>query len=195
MSDDILGKSLETILNLPIGSMSNLTPDQITPIMVDQVKVKTNDLSKQLKKTETLSDLPVSELVKNGITIDQLEEDKHLIRNETFEVYRIGKALLMKLYDDVKNQIGVNDRMYLACAKMLDSVNTSLAKLFEMNQKMKQDAEFKAMTVSGMEEGTSKSMTPDDWMKWVESSREPETPSGLIADANVKDIDVDIAEK
>ena len=188
--DDILGKQLETLFDLPQGSMTNLTPDKVTPTLVDQVKIKTNDLNKQLKKTEILEDMPVSELVKNGLTIDQLEEDKELIRNETFEVYRIGKALLMKIYDDVKNQIGVNDRMYTACAKMLDSVNTSLAKLFEMNQKLKQDAEFKSLTVSGMQDdGKTKSMTPDDWMKWVESSKESEDPTALISDVNIQDVE------
>lgn len=189
--DDFLGKALEAQFNLPAGAMTDLSPDKLTSTLVDQVKIKTNDLSKQLKKTETLSDLPIPELVKCGLTIDQLEEDKELIRNETFEVYRIGKALLIKIYDDVKNQIGVNDRMYVACAKMLDSVNTSLAKLFEMNQKMKQDAEFKSLTVSGMQDdGKTKSMTPDDWMQWVESAKvESDEPSALIPESNIKDVD------
>jgi hypothetical protein len=188
--DDILGKQLENLFDLPQGSMTNLTPDKVTPTLVDQVKLKTNDLNKQLKKTELLEDLPVSELVKTGLTLDQLEEDKELIRNETFEVYRIGKALLMKIYDDVHNQIGVNDRMYVACAKMLDSVNTSLAKLFEMNQKLKQDVEFKSLTVSGMQDdGKTKSMTPDDWMKWVESTKNSDEPTALIPDTNIQDVE------
>lgn len=188
--DDILGKQLESLFDLPEGSMTTLTPDKVTPTLVDQVKLKTNDLNKQLKKTELLEEMPVSELVKTGITIDQLEEDKEMIRNETFEVYRIGKALLMKIYDDVKNQIGVNDRMYTACAKMLESVNTSLAKLFEMNQKMKQDAEFKSLTISGMQDdGKTKSMTPDDWMKWVEATKETDEPTALIPEGNIQDVE------
>ena len=142
MADDLLGKQLETLFGMPPGSMSNISLDKDTPLLVNSVNNKTKDLSKQLKSNDLLTSMPTTELVKTGISLDQLEDDRKMLRNEAFEVYRIGRALLNKLYGDLENQIGVNDRMWASVAKMLDSVNGSVIKLFEMNQKLKQDEEY-----------------------------------------------------
>jgi len=191
MENDLLGKQLESAFGLTPGSLTNITPDNLTPILADNVKSKTNELTKQLKKHETLTDLPVAELVKNGISLEQLEDDRLMLRNEAFEIYRIGKALLMKLYKDVENQIGVNDRMYTACAKMLDSVNGSVIKLFEMNQKLKQDEEFKVIaSVAGDDSDKSKTMSTQQWLDWVDAVKDDETPTTSISKNNVVDADI-----
>lgn len=190
MTDDIFGKQLENVFGLTPGSLSNLTPDDLTPVLADNVKTKTLELTKQLKKNDALVDMPSSELVKNGISLEQLEDDRKMLRNEAFEVYRIGKALLMKLYKDVENQIGVNDRMYTACAKMLDSVNNSVIKLFDMNQKLKQDEEFRAISmVSGDIDDKTKTMSTQQWIEWVEASKD-DTHVASITQANIVDADV-----
>lgn len=191
MSEDLLGKQLETLFQMPPGSFSSIEKDKVTNVLVNKVTQKTSALSDQLKTNDTLSNLPVPDLVKNGIDLDQLEQDRVLIRNEAFEVYRIGKALLTKLYNDVKDQIGVNDRMYTACSKMIDTVNNSLIRLFEMNQKLKQDEEFRALTsnVDGNQDGT-RNMSTDEWMEWVEKAKELEdstnNKSEHVQDAIIK---------
>lgn len=163
--------NIEALLNLSPGSTANITPNVATPILVKGVESKTKELVKQLDKSNTLISLPSAELVKNGIDIDQLEADRSLIRVESYEVYRIGKALLTKIYEDIKDQIGVSDKMYIACSKMLDSVNNSLIRLFDMNQKLRQDEEFKSIASSQVEDNNkTKMMTTDSWIEWIENN-------------------------
>lgn len=191
MADDILGKQLETLFGMPPGSMSNISLAKDTPLLVSSVNNKTKDLSKQLKTNDMLTSMPTAELVKTGISLDQLEDDRKMLRNEAFEVYRIGRALLNKLYSDLENQIGVNDRMWASAAKMLDSVNGSVMKLFDMNQKLKQDEEFRVIASNNPEDdGKTKNMTTEDWMAWVEAAKESEEPVAAIEQANVVDADI-----
>ena len=165
--------SIERLLNIPEGSTVNTTPEAITPVLVDGVENKTKELVQRAENATALAELSKSDLVKSGISEEALEVDRNLIRNESFEVYRIGKALLVKLYDDVKDQIGVTDRMYASCAKLLDSVNSSLGKLFEMNQKLKQEEEMKGLALLGDDsDDSSRMMSPDQWMEFVEASVE-----------------------
>jgi hypothetical protein len=166
---------IENLLGLEVGSTNGATPDEITPVLADGVKNKTNELVERLDTTSALSNVPKTELVKSGISLDSLEVDRGLIRNESFEVYRIGKAILTKLYDDIEGQIDVTDRMYASCAKMLDSVNGSLSKLFDMNQKFKQEEEMKGLALmNDLDDDSSLTMTPDQWMDFAEASIEDE---------------------
>lgn len=163
---------LLNIPNIPINS----TPNKITPVLVDGVKAKTNELVNRLDSASALSKLSKSELVKSGIDEEALEIDRNLIRNESFDVYRIGKALLVKLYDGIKDQISVNDRMYASCAKLLDSVNGSLSKLFDMNQKLKNEEEMKGLALLGDDDDDkAKMMTPDQWMDFIDATIEEDT--------------------
>jgi hypothetical protein len=175
MANEIQFKMLENLLNLKEGQLDVIDSDNMTSFLTNSVKDKTDSLNQSLNQNNYLKTLPECDLVQKGLTLAELESDRQLIRDETFQVYRIGKALLVKLYDDVKDQVNVNDRMYTAIAKMLDSVNTSLAKLFEMNSKMKQEVEFKAIASGNDTNDNSKTMTIDDWMNWVDSAKNEET--------------------
>jgi len=68
--------------------------------------------------------------------------------------------------------VDVNDRMWLAGGKMVDSVVGSLDKLTNMILKFKQEEELKNLTVLDENDDGSKEMTPGDWMNFVNEVRD-----------------------
>lgn len=184
MSDEFSG--IEGLLGLPQGSTRDISPDEAGELLVKGVADKTKELSKGIKKVDALENMSSADLVKCGLSVESLEQDKFTIRNELFEVYRIGKALLTKYSDDVKDLVDVNDRMYTAGAKILDSVSGSLDRLGNMIMKFKQEEEMRQLTVEGDDEDGRKEMSPDQWMDFVDASKDTKQ----LPDDNVKDAEI-----
>jgi len=176
---------IERLLGLPEGSTKNIDPSKAGEKLVKGVANKTNQLNKDLKKTETLEKMSNADLVKSGISIESLEKDKDTIRNEAFEVYRIAKSLLIKYQDDVDDRIDVDDRMYTAGAKLVDSVTGSLDKLTNMILRFKQEEDMKNLTLVGETEEGKKEMSPQGWIDFVDEVKDDEEDLDNIQDAEI----------
>ena len=74
--------------------------------------------------------------------------------------------------------VNPNDRMWMAGAKLVDSVTGSLDKLLTMTMKFRQEEEMKGMTLVADEEKTSKEMTPKSWLEFVKAVKDA-TPEEL----------------
>lgn len=163
--------AFERLLGLPAGSTAQGEND-LAPLLADSLKTKTNELVKDNTKLEVLSNMSKSDLVKHGFNLDSLEEDKIRIRNESFEVYEIARALLNGYKTQIDRSVNPNDRMWMAGAKLLDSITGSLDKLLTMTMKFKQEEEMKGMTLVNDDGKSSKEMTTKDWMDFIKSVKE-----------------------
>lgn len=186
---------LERLLGLPEGSTEGSSENQVAPIISKGVKDKTNQLEKQMKKIDTLDGMAPSELVKNGLSMDVLEQDKVTLRNEAFEVYRIAKSILERFKEDIDERVDIGDRLYTAGGKIIESVSGSLDKLSNMLIKFRQEEEIKNLSIIGEEENGTKQMTPQDWISFVNEVRENDDdsddgPVGLVEDAEIIDGDM-----
>ena len=186
MADEFSG--IERLLGLPTGSTKDIGPEKAGEVIGKKVVKKTTQLTKDLKKIDTLQEMSSADLVKCGLTVETLEQDKLSIRNESFEVYRIAKALLTKYHNDVKDMVDVNDRMYLAGGKLIDSVTGSLDKLTNMILKFKQEEEMRKLTDMGEEEDGKKEMNPTQWIDFVEEVKKDKPPENKnVQDAEIVD--------
>jgi hypothetical protein len=163
--------AFERLLGLPTGSTAR-GEDELRPLLADSLKNKTNELVKDTTKLEVLSTMSKSELVKHGFNLDTLEEDKVRIRNESYEVYEIARSLLNGYKTQMDRAINPNDRMWMAGAKIIDSVTGSLDKLLSMTMKFKQEEEMKGMTLVKDDGNTTKEMTTTDWMDFIKSVKD-----------------------
>jgi hypothetical protein len=162
---------IERLLGLPEGSTEQGERD-VKELLAKGVKDKTKELEKKATQLDTLDNMASSDLVKAGFTLESLEQDKVTIRTEAFEVYRIAKTLLERYKEQIDSLVDVNDRMWLAGGKMVDSVVGSLDKLTNMILKFKQEEELKNLTVLDENDDGSKEMTPGDWMNFVNEVRD-----------------------
>jgi hypothetical protein len=184
MADNFSG--IERLLGLPQGS-TNVKSEQISEVLANGVKNKTEQLNKELKKVDTLEGMQSASLVKIGISIEELEQDKATIRTESFEVYRIAKALLEKYQDDVKDRVDLSDRMYLAGGKLIDAITGSLEKLTNMILRFKQEAEMQKLTMVGENDDGKKEMNPTQWIDFVDTVKTKPKPED---DNNIKDAEI-----
>ena len=172
--------AFERLLGLPAGSTAK-GEDELRPLLADSLKTKTNELVKDNTKLEVLTNLPTSDLIKHGFNLDSLEEDKIRIRNESFEVYEIARSLLNGYKTQMDRAVNPNDRMWMAGAKIVDSVAGSLDKLLTMTMKFKQEEEMKGMTLVKDEGNSTKEMTTKDWMNFIKSVKDmPDEDVGQI---------------
>ena len=171
--------AFERLLGLPVGSTAK-SDDELRPLLANSLKTKTNELAKDNTKLEVLNSLPTSELLKHGFSLESLEEDKVRIRNETFEVYEIARSLLNGYKTQIDRAVNPNDRMWMAGAKLVDSVTASLDKLMNMTMKFKQEEEMKGMTLVDKESNT-KEMTSTGWLEFIKMAKNmPEAEIGEI---------------
>ena len=178
--------AIEALLNLPPGSTIKKDPFEVTPILTKGVQSKTAQLIKMNDVATEHTEMDSLDRVRYGVSLEQLENDKFEIRKDAFEVKTIARAILDKLFHDIRDQIGVSDRMYLAASKMIDSLNMCIAKLDDMNRKMRQEEEFKSISIGQTEENGTKQMTPDMWIDFIEAVKEKPEPV-KIEDPNVQD--------
>lgn len=164
---------IERLLGLPEGSTEQADKD-IQQLLARGVQQKTTQLEKQVNKIDTLDNMATSELVKCGISVEKLEMDKVIIRNEAFEVYRIAKALLERYKQQVDGLIDVNDRMWASGGKMIEAVVGSLDRLTTMILKFKQEEEMKALTMVKDNDDGSKEMSATDWISFIKEVKNSE---------------------
>ena len=167
--------AFERLLGLPPGSTAQ-GEDELKPLLTTGIKTKTTELVKKLDQIEVLSDMPQAELVKRGFDLEVLEQDKVRIRTEAFEVYAIAKSLLTGFKEQIDRSVNPNDRMWLAGAKLVDSLTGSLDKLLNMTIKFRQEEELKGLTLVGKEEEkATKTMSAKDWLEFVKSVKEDDS--------------------
>lgn len=180
---------LERLLGLPEGSTQGSEESELAPVLTKGVKEKTNELEVRLKKADTLDDMAPSELVKNGLSMELLEADKVNMRNEAYEVYGIAKSILERFKEDIEERVDIGDRMYTAGSALISSVAGSLDKLNNMLMRFRQEEEIKGLAIIGEDNNTtSKQMTPQDWMSFVNTVRDEDDdshPIGLVEDAEI----------
>jgi len=186
MQDEFSG--IERLLNLPQGSTRNLTPDQAGKVLTKGVKDKADELDKDIDKVNALDTMSGAELVKCGLSLETLEEDKINIRNQLFETQRIGMAILQKYREDTKDQIDVNDRMYLAGFAGVTAMGNVLEKIGNMILKFKQEEEIKNLGLIGEEEDGRIEVSPENLMDFIEAAKEEkDEPEENVQDAEIID--------
>lgn len=183
--------ALERLLGLPEGSTEGSDEKQVAPLLSKGVKNKTNELETRMKKVDALDDLAPSELVKSGLSMELLEQDKVTLRNEAFEVYRIAKSILERFKEDMDERVDIGDRLYTAGGKIIESVSGSLDKLSNMLIKFRQEEEMRSLSIVDENENGTKQMTPQDWMDFVNQVRsedeDDDEPAGIVQDAEIID--------
>lgn len=172
---------LESFLGIPIGSTPSAKELKETKATLEDIKeslttakdVKNQTLQLQVaeKRVEVLEKLSGTDLVKFGLTPEQLELDKERIREESFKVYEIASKLLTRYSEEIENLVDVNDRMWASGAKLIDSLTGSLDKLANMTLKFKQEAQMNALMQPEVEDETNneKDMSPKDWISFIEA--------------------------
>jgi hypothetical protein len=113
--------AFERLLGLPPGSTSE-NEETLRPMLTNGIKEKATELTKELNQLQVLEDLPKTDLVKHGFSLESLEQDKIRIRTEAFEVYTIARNLLNGFNSQMDRAVNPNDRMWLAGAKLIDSL-------------------------------------------------------------------------
>lgn len=182
--------ALEHLLGLPEGSTEGSDSSDVAPILTQGVKNKTSELEVRLKEVDVLDTLAPSELVKNGLSLELLEQDKVTLRNEAFEVYGIAKSILVRFQEDMEERVDIGGALYTAGGAVISSVSGSLDRLSNMLIKFRQEEEMKGMTILGEEDDGSKQMTPQDWVAFineVKAEDDTEEPTGIIEEAEVID--------
>lgn len=180
MSKDYL--AFERLLGLPPGSTAQ-GEEELRPLLADGIKNKTNELTKKATQLDVISSMSTADIVKTGFSLETLEDDKIKIRNETFEVYTIARALLDGYKTQMDRAVNPNDRMWMAGAKLVDSVTGSLDKLLNMTMKFRQEEEMKGMTLVKESEKSTREMTPKSWFEFIKQVKEtPDAEIGEIID-------------
>jgi hypothetical protein len=83
-------------------------------------------------------------------------------------------------YNKIDRAVNPNDRMWMAGAKLVDSVTASLDKLMNMTMKFKQEEEMKGMTLVDKESNT-KEMTSAGWLEFIKMAKNmPDDEIGQI---------------
>jgi hypothetical protein len=172
---------IERLLGLPDGST---TPNKVTNAVVK----KANELDKKVKQNDLIeTKLSPSDMVKMGITMESLEQDRIRIRNDAFEVFRIGKLLLDKFKEDTENLIDMSDRMYTAGFKGIESLVNALDKLNNMIMKFKQEEEMKNLNLIGDTSDGTLDMTPEKMMEFIEHAKNQDKKIDM---SNIKDAEI-----
>jgi hypothetical protein len=166
--------AIEKLLGLPEGS-TTLGEDHLKPLLTKGVANKTKELIEKTNELQVLEKMPVPELVKAGFSIEELEQDKVFIRTEAFQIYDIAKKLLESYQSSLDSIVVPNDRMWTAGAKLIDSITNSLDKITNIILKFKQEEEIKGIPLMNEEDNKSKTMTPEDYNKWVEAAMSGDT--------------------
>ncbi len=174
----------ERVLNLPIGSTDGKSDAKAAPIIIKGIKDNTEQLVKAVNKIDTLQSMAPNDLVKHGISLDVLEQDKADIRERAWKIYNVAEKVLEKFEGDITNLIGPSDRMYTAGAALISSVAGSLDKLYNIVQKIKQEEEFKNI-VTIKEDDESKVMAPDDWRRFIEGVSDKDDKTINATDAEI----------
>jgi len=160
--------ALERLLGLPEGSTEGDSVEKVAPVITKGIANKTTQLQNNVTEVEMIENMSSNDIVKYGISLDMLEQDKERIRREAFEVYDIAKSILTRFKEEMDTAIEFNDRMFTAGGKIVDSVSGSLDKLTNMILKFKQDEETKMMlTNDANTDDGKKEMTPRDWVAFV----------------------------
>lgn len=178
-------EGIESLLGLPKGSTQK-SEDELRPLLVNGVKQKTDALQKDVSRMQVLSEMKSPDLIKSGFDVETLEQDKIRLRTEAFEVYDISRALLERFKEQIDTAVNPSDRMWASGAKLIDSVTSSIDKLTGMILKFKQEEEMKGLAVISEEESANKSMSPDDWMAFVEKAKLSES-NDISAKVSVKE--------
>lgn len=163
--------AFEKLLNLPPGSTEGNDINKIVPVIAKGVKDTTEQLEKAVKRVDTLESMAPSELVKHGITMEVLEQDKIDIRERAWKTYNIAEKILERYNNDITRLVDVNDRMYTAGGKLIEAVTGSLDKLYNIVQKIRQEEEMKNLTVV-QDTDSGKVMTTADWRTFIETVSE-----------------------
>ena len=183
MTDQFSG--IESLLGIKQGSTAQIDPNdvgKVQKVLTKAVEKKTEEMEKKLKKVDTLSTLPNADLVKCGLSLDMLEEDKVTLRKEAFEVYRICRSLLNKYMEDVEGQIDTSHLMYKAGFDGITSASNSLKTLTEMIMRFKQEEELKNIPLDKENaNGNTKEMSPQDWMNFIDEVKTPEMGAKSVA--------------
>lgn len=158
--------AIERLLGLPEGSTAQ-SEDKIRPVLVNGVKLKTKELVNKASELDVLNNMSPTDLIKSGFDLEELERDKVRIKVEAFEVYNISRSLLNRFKEQIDGSVNPDDRMWASAAKLIDSVTGSVDKLTNMILKFKQEEEMKGLTLLGEKESTSKSMSPKDWLEFI----------------------------
>lgn len=140
--------SIEKLLGLEEGSTNNGIPANL----VESLDNKTKEITEAFDKNKTIQNLPPAEIIKTGITLDELEEDRKSIVKEAKMIYEISKKILHKLYDDMKDKIVTSDRMYDAASKLIASVIASNKALKDINTQYRQEEEMRRMSEISIKE-------------------------------------------
>jgi len=173
----------ERELNLPQGSTEGKNQSSVAPIIAKGIKDTTEQLSRAVKKISTLEAMAPNELVKHGITIQILEQDKIDIRERAWKIYNIAEKILNVYEKDIDRLAEVNDRMYASGAKLIEAVTGSLDKLYTIIQKIRQEEDMKNLVII-QDDDESKVMSPDDWRKFIEG----------VADDGIEATDAEMIE-
>jgi hypothetical protein len=160
--------AFERLFGLPEGSTEGNDINKIAPVIAKGIKDTTNQIEKAVKRVDTLEAMAPSELVKHGITLEILEQDKIDIRERAWKTYNIAEKILERYEADVTRLTEINDRMYTAGGKLIEAVTGSLDKLYGIIQKIRQEEEMKNLTII-QEDDESKVMTTADWRTFIES--------------------------
>lgn len=170
---------LESFLGIPVGSTPSARDIPKSTIKADlviakEVKSETAGLAHSLARIELAEKMTPSDIVKFGISVEDLENDKVRIREQAIKVHDIAMRLLARYEDEVNNLVDVNDRMWASGAKLIDSVTGSSDKLLNMALKLTQDAQMKSMMQpeAESEDTKEKDMSPSDWISFIEEVQE-----------------------
>lgn len=165
--------SIEKLLGLEEGSTNAGLPTSLA----NKIEEKTKELTDAMDKVTTIKNLPPSELLKTGMSLEELEDDRRQIVTEAKFIYDISKKLLQKMWDDIKDKIVVPDRMYDAASKLVASVTASNKSLRDINTQYRQEEEMRQMAeISSKEEttdgdGKKKRLAPSDITLLINENR------------------------
>ena len=178
--------AIEAMLGLPAGSTLNRSSFKVNSMLAKTVVDKANVLVTDGDMIQKYSELDTSDMVKAGISLEQLERDRFDIRKDAFDIKTIAYGIMYKLYGDINEQIAPAPQMYMAASKMIDSLVNCIARLDEMNRKMRQEEEFRSMSSVQDEGNGTKQMTPDMWIDFIDAVKEAPVQVAVV-DPKIQD--------
>ena len=164
--------AIESMLGLPTGSTLKRSAFTLTPMLTKAVVEKTEVLVRDGEMIEKYGELDKTDIVKAGISLEQLERDRFDIRRDSFDVKTIANGILAKLEQDLHEQIAPTPQMYMAASKMVDSLVNCIGRLDDMNRKMRQEEEFRSMSTVQDEGNGTKQMTTGMWIDFIDAVKE-----------------------
>lgn len=188
--DDI--NTLEQLLGIPEGSTKNLTPDEVTPVIVQGIDNKTKDLTQKANQINAIQNMDSQEKIKSGITDDELDGYRRELLEDAQRVKKISLKLLTKLEKDIEDKIIVPDKLWAAASPMLTSVMNNLKVVAEMVTRYRQEEEMKRLTVITQEttEDGKIELSPVNLAKLIAEHKQR-----LGSKDNIKATDAEIVEK